>query len=406
MSKGLKILVSILYYAFTFIIGLFIAITLPNIYYYDMTMSSIRDSLNSKEYSQAMELVGGYFDKEYCYQVDFTEGGGIVLFKSATLDYVKDEDGNDTNENFLQKSYAGFIYGISDSYNCKGKDDNKTKLILIDKNDVEYKIDLLDYDSDEDEIIDTISTLYEKGFIYVDLNINIASSIKEIKFIDASGNIFKEFELNYEFNEQFFTDVNPFITKYNEDPRAQELEQLDNEFRQKSSNYLMSSNDEISSKAQKKSITFVIIYFVVIYIIADFLIGKRLILKFIKWILVKVFKVKFKDKAQKSAEEEFSGDFGHDYYSQLTMKLEFDGDSDLDEVVVISYSNIEENFEFNLLKSENYTQTKRVKAGLYMNPRIELNANYEAQNLPENLVVQGFRTNVTINIKRIEKREE
>ena len=43
--------------------------------------------------------------------------------------------------------------------------------------------------------------------------------------------------------------------------------------------------------------------------------------------------------------------------------------------------------------------TVRIHAGVYRNPWIEMDRSYEAADLPENLVVEGFQMDVKIKIR-------
>ena len=135
------------------------------------------------------------------------------------------------------------------------------------------------------------------------------------------------------------------------------------------------------------------LYFVGIYVIGDFLVGNRYILKFFRWLLVKVFKVKFKEKPVKNKEA-----FGHDYYCQVTFVLDPSEVEGFSDSVQIRYSNNDGEISFLLLKEENYTTTVRVKAGTYVNLWIDLDRQYATQNLPETLVVEGFRKALKIKI--------
>ena len=401
MNKKFLTFVKVIYYIFTFMIGILLAIVLPNILLYDTSMNIIRDSLENKKYEKAMELVGGYFDRNYVFEQSFDEKSGIVLFSAATLVYnTGDENDETVDETKLQKSYAGFIYGIHDSYNVLENKDNKTKLVATNTKGEEYVDTLIDYDSDGDGNKDAISTLYEKGFIYLEFNYEACTDIKNIKFIDKEGTVFKsvDFATPLSYNEAFFNDVNEFLEEYNRDYKSDKLIELDQEFL-KNSNYAKSTNANLSKASMQKSIFIVVAYFLIIYLVADLLLGKRYVIKFFKWLFSLIFRKTKKDN--KSNTKEF-----FDYYTSVTLTLDLSLVDNFNESVRISYSNSDQKIEFILLAENGYKETKRIKAGTYVNPWFEANRDYEALNLPENLVVEGYKMDVEVKINKVERNEE
>ena len=80
MKKG-SLFAKIVYYLFTFSLGIMLAIFLPFIYMYDgEALNIIQDALEIENYTQAMSKVGGYYNTETVLNEKFTSGGGIVLF--------------------------------------------------------------------------------------------------------------------------------------------------------------------------------------------------------------------------------------------------------------------------------------------------------------------------------------
>ena len=95
MKKG-SIFAKIIYYLFVFSFGIILAIFLPFIFMYDgEALNIIQDQLDSKQYVDAMAMVGGYYNKTIVLNECFEAGGGIVLFEAATLyeyEYKADEE--------------------------------------------------------------------------------------------------------------------------------------------------------------------------------------------------------------------------------------------------------------------------------------------------------------------------
>lgn len=390
----------IIYYLFTFALGILMALTLPYVIMYSIAPRELGNYLNSGEYEKAMELVGGYFNNTPIVSRQF-EQGGIVLFEAITPVYNSGKEGDETkDETKYHKAYAGFIYGIKDIYNVGGEDGNLTKLIVTDIENKEHIVELLDYDSDNNDIKDNIGSLITDGFIYLDLDLEQLSSIFKLEFIDNQGKKFQTVDnLSLNYSEQFFVDVNEFLEEYNRDFKSEKLPDLDKAFREKSEHYKISSYGNVRKKADTKATIIVVVYFVVIYIIADFLVGGHYIIKFFKWIHGKVHKNK-KDKKAIPKQEIF----GHDYYSQVTMSLDLSELPDFSESVQVRYTNSDIEIAFTLLKENGYTVTERIKAGTYVNAWIDLNREYAPVDMPENLIVEGYKMDVKIKI--IKRKEE
>lgn len=388
----------IIYYLFTFALGLLLAFTLPYYFmYYDVPLDDMEQYLADKQYDKAMELVGGYFNREPVFQKDFDNGGGIVLFEAVTPVYNSGEEDDKTqDEAKLHKVYGGFIYGVRDSYNAAGEDNNQTKLVVTDLNGQKHTVQLLDLDMDGNNVKENVGSLSKNGFIYLDLDQDTLVSVAKLEFYDAGGAVFRQAELNLKYDEAFFTDINDFFEEYNRDYASDKLKDLDKAFREKNENYAISSYGDTQKKADKKAAVIVVVYFVVIYIIADFLVGRHYIIKFFKWIYSKT--PRGKAKALKRSENKEA--FGHDYYSQVTVALDVSELESFSESVQVRYTNSDVEIAFELLKENNYTATERVKAGTYVNAWIDLNRDYAPVDMPENLVVEGYKMSVTIKITK------
>lgn len=393
MKKG-KLFAKILYFVFTFIIGILLALFLPYIYmYYGESVNVLQSALDEGRYADAMALVGGYYDENYVYQTDFEQGGGIVVFAAASLlPSEQDEEGNVVEDARLHKAYSGFLYGTKSYYVTEGFENNSSKLFVTDSSDIERKVELLDSDINEDGVKDSVATYYKMNFLYFDFGAEEFDGLKKLSFADKDGNRVLEVELNLSFGERFFADVNDFVEEYNRDYRSEELPRLDEEFRAKGESYKMSSAGVAKSGADKKSAVIVVVYFIVIYVIYDFILGGHWILKGIKFVLSKVFKVQFKTK------ELPKENFGNDYYCKVTLQADVSELENFNESVQVRYSDEKEEATFILLKSGNYTATVSVKAGDYGNLWVDINEKYLTQNLPDILEVEGYHKQITFKI--------
>ena len=86
------------------------------------------------------------------------------------------------------------------------------------------------------------------------------------------------------------------------------------------------------------------------------------------------------------------------------MSLDVSEIEDFSESVQVRYTNTDSELTFELLKENNYTAIERVKAGTYVNAWIDLNRDFAPVDMPENLIVEGYKMSVTIKI--IKRKEE
>ena len=394
MKKGARIFGKIIYYIFTFILGLVLAFTLPYLMYVSTAMRNITKWLHAGEYDKAMTLIDGYHNRDYVYQKDF-KGGGIVLFEATTLSENSGEEDDETIDgDKMYKSYAGFIFGLK-NYDVFSKGNNLTKLVVTDLDGRDHIIVLLSYDSDGNGSLDGIATAEQNDYIYIEIRQVEISSVKYLSFIDKNGGtFFKSDELSLDFSGAFFADVDDFVQEYNRDFSSSRLTALSDEFLAKSEKYAINAYGDLRKQADRNATLVIVAYFAGIYIIADFLFGNFYIIKFFRWFLYKVCKIKPKNR-QKAKKEEI---FGHDYYCSVTVSLDLESVPDFNESVQVKYTNSDVEIVFILLKENNYTATERIKAGTYVNPFIDMNRAYAPIDLPDNLEVEGYKKDVKIKI--------
>jgi len=392
MSKGARIFINVLYYILTFGIGILIAVTTPAALTYSYSMKDIESALATEKYADAMMSVGGYYDTNYVF---LSENKDLVIFSAMTLR----EDENKVYGTKVNKSYCGFYFNVPESYITAGNGEaNQTRLMLTQKDDNQVKHNLIDYDFDQDGTVDSISTLVNYNFIFFEIQIEECASVKKLDFYDVNGNL--SYSITFgevlEYNEQFFIDVEPFIEEYNRDYTSAKLLELDETFRAKSSTYLKSSNGNLVNRVNKRVAIYVFLYFAAIYFIGDSLIGGRYIIKGIRFLFRKIFRRKQKETYQKSKPQQFVGVM----YSNLTMEL--DVLEDFNKSVTISYSNEHESFEFYLVKEDGYKQTKRIKAGTYVNLKVLVDEDYEVIDPVEVLELKRLNEKQIIKIRRKE----
>ncbi len=392
MSKKKKMFLKVLYYFFTFSIGILVAVVLPNTLIYEYVAGAMQDNLDNRNFSTSMSLVGGYFDEDYSYQIDFDEKSGLVMFKSATL--IENEDEGATQGYKMRLTYSGFLYGVED-YPIHIDGENKTCLNVLDGTK-EKKIELLNYDKDNDGKYDSINTLAQFTYVYFVIPMEEFESVNGLTFLDREGNVFKEVnDINLNFDDLFFSSLTNFVEEFNKNNGSERLITLENEFLSVDQSFKRCSFESLQNKAQKDSAIVVLIYFVWIYMLGDFLVGKRYILRFFKWVY---YKIRRKPVAEE--EKDTSSVYGTDYYCKFTMKLIVPENCDIN--AVITYSNENNKVEFIFTKDNEYTVVQRVKAGEYVNAWLEC-PGYETINLPKTLNVRGYKMLVEVTLQEAEE---
>ena len=428
MKKG-SIFAKIIYYLFVFTFGIILAIFLPFIFMYDgEALNIMQDQLDAGNYVDAMAMAGGYYNKKIVLDAKFDAGGGIVLFESATLyayEYKGEEEGAETKKDYkMHKSYAGFVYGLGDSFLLGELTENKSKLLIGTlSGQKEYAI--LNADTNADEVFDNISSLLTNNFFYLELSEEEMSElgvteITSLTFIKADGSTYDDVQvLNPSFSSenffktQFFNSVESFIVKNNElaeynvrrteqSDYSSEIQALTTELGTldktilENEDYAKSSTVVAKSRADKRASRAVIIYFICAYVIGDFLLGTRYILKFIKWFGRKVLRIKPKEKPVDRSV------YGTSYYSQVEFKLEGVNLKEGDEIELI-YANEKESATFTLNEANGYTQTQRMKAGVYTLQPSNLHEQYNTEFIPATIVAEGYKKAIEAKIIRREE---
>lgn len=394
-----KIFPAILYFVFTFLIGIFLAVILPASYLLSELPNCLADSLYSGDYLDAIALIGGYYDSEVAFEGSVADGK-LVVYKTVTLFSVtkKNSDGEDVEVSNLRKSYVGFLFGVKDSYKTYKETDNQTKLLLT-VNGSEVIHTILDSDLNDDEVNDYIAFYESKGVIPLELPFSDYPSIEAMSFIDCDGKeAFRiDFATPLDFSDSFFSDAEDVITAFNAEEADEVLFSKENAFLSLSSSYGKSSYEKAEKLAEKKSTKTIIAYFVIVYLIAD-LLFTQFTIKFVKFLLFDVFKIKRKETAMKVHNE----NFGNDYFCAVTLKLEVDEDASFNQDVTVRYGEGTSAIVFDLTKPDGYEKCLRVKAGTYGNLSVDIKEGFTVDELPETLIADGYKKMIIAKIVRRE----
>lgn len=427
MKKG-KIFATVVYFIFTFGIGVIFALTLPG-YFATFTVPAevIKNALDSGDFLTCITLTEpvGFFRRPVLHE---TFGkGGVILFETVTEVYDRNSSKDAASElthGMLYKSYTGYVYGIAGRYDAYAEENNGACLIVKTGSGEEKRLPVLDFDGNGDGKNDGVSTYEQSGFLLLEIRGGDVPSLKELTLTDRTGAaVFTAAaEETLGFQSAFFDcfgDIdayNALVAEGNGDisaERSKELIEQRNGYVDRVIKALEETEGcavtarteeykaaaaEVNRRANAKAIPFVIVYFVAIYIIADFLLGTHFIIKFFSWFLFKVCKIPRKKKGAERDEV-----FGHDYFSAVTLGLDLKEVPEFNGSVSVKYTSKDgEEFVFSLLKEENYTATLRMKAGVYVNPFIDIDREYAPVDLPDNLEVEGYQTEKTIKIVKRE----
>ena len=418
MKRG-RLFAKIIYYAFTFLFGIVLAIGLPSYYAaFDVPGEYVRQSLENGEYEHAMTVVANSYNKRAVAQSEGADGAVVLYEGVLEKGAVKEDEESPLAERMLYKSYVGFIF--APDFGTFSATNNQTALVITQTDGTVREISLLDYDSDGNGSLDGISTVTQNGFIILDINEQLVDSIGQIAVRDKDGKIFwTSPTLSLNFESPYFgcfdkiPEYNKIIAAYQDenadaDVLSRQLEAVFKEFQQNASvdaDYYLNSTGasdyaavqkEIRRIADKRAVPVVLIYFVAIYVIGDFLLGNFYIVRFFKWFLFKVCKIPHKEKKAPAKDEVF----GHDYNCMVTLSLDVTDVPDFNGSVEIKYTNSDAEVKFTLLRSEGYKATQRIKAGVYVNPFIDIDRNYAPVDLPDNLEVEGYRMEKTVKITK------
>ena len=325
MLKFSKGFIKVVFWVLSVLFGVILVLTLPYLFLNTQLANTINDRLEEKQYVNAMNLIGCYYDSEIAYLYeDAQKDVQLVLFRATpfidtTFEKV-DDAGNKievVSQETIELGYFGFLCNISDKYETNSSKEtedfeNKTKLVVNDTNN----IFLLDYDESQNGKADSIITTLMGSYISFHIPMGFVDEVSKLEFIDKNGNVFLSVNTKnstygkLDFNHDFFKEFKDFISEYNKLKEEEILEKITSEevitVQTKLSEKIktiLDSNDsykvgsfDISIKDSKvKAYMVVGIYFVLIIILGDLLVGNRYTIKFLK----KTINV-FKKKTQKN----------------------------------------------------------------------------------------------------------
>ena len=188
MKRG-RLFAKIIYYAFTFLFGIVLAIGLPSYYAaFDVPGEYVRQSLENGEYEHAMTVVANSYNKRAVAQSEGVDGAVVLYEGVLEKGAVKEDEESPLAERMLYKSYVGFIF--APDFGTFSATNNQTALVITQTDGTVREISLLDYDSDGNGSLDGISTVTQNGFIILDINEQLVDSIGQIAVRDKDGKIF------------------------------------------------------------------------------------------------------------------------------------------------------------------------------------------------------------------------
>ena len=400
MSKGWKIFFKILYYLFTFSLGIFIAIILPEANKDEISFNYLNDYIENEKFVEAIDLMAYVYDKNLIYEESIGENSGLVVFEGLSLYRNANEDG--TTKVVMNEAYFFLFHNLNRQAFTSST--NKSEA-LINGN----KIDLVIYDGDADGTYESIPSIINSNYICFTVDKVGYDKVESIKLVQADGTVFYEkSDYDLKFDSNFFVVSETFVKNYNEayedgDFSSYENEKLYKDYQkihETNEDYLMigtfTSSTEIEKQANLEATLFVFLYFVWIYILGDCLVGKRYIFKFFRFIYRKI-----KDKVKDKSKKEIS--VGDNFFSLVTFEPTIcDG---FNKDIIISYrgeQNKAHSFKCILTKATNYIVKERVHSGSYQLIGVECQG-FKVEGLPEKIEIKGYTMLIKFSIQNENK---
>lgn len=399
MKKKTKIIINIFYYLLTFGLGFLLAVILPSALENSNIPKYVDNYLADGRYDKAMELVGGYFNSKEVYKYE-SDDYKLVIFESLTI-----QVSDDNKDRSAHLSYSMFLYGIKDKYLVKSNDEKNPTKLLIDEDDNKV-VKLIDYDSDNDGNKDSISTLINLNFMYVEINKDKIPSINKIEFIDRYGDVkYSADNLNLNYDTEFYKLLTEsdngivkksFIEDYNQrEMTEEEYNKFTDYFKSKNENYKVGTDNDVKNDSTRDAVWIIVIYYVCIYVFGDLVLGFRLLLKPFIFIKKKFKKQEDSDEVEVVEEKE-----NFDYFTTFIASLSKPIDDNIN--INIHYHNETDEINILLTKENEYSFKARVHAGIYYNLKFEA-VGYKANNLPAELKVKGYKMQLVIDVEKIKE---
>jgi len=399
MKKKTKIIINIFYYLLTFGLGFLLAVILPSALENSNIPKYVDNYLADGRYEKAMELVGGYFNSKEVYKYE-SDDYKLVIFESLTI-----QVSDDNKDRSAHLSYSMFLYGIKDKYLVKSNDEKNPTKLLIDEDDNKV-VKLIDYDSDNDGNKDSISTLINLNFMYVEINKDKIPSINKIEFIDRYGDVkYSADNLNLNYDTEFYKLLTEsdngivkksFLEDYNQrEMNEEEYNKFTDYFKSKNENYKVGTDNDVKNDSTRDAVWIIVIYYVCIYVFGDLVLGFRLLLKPFIFIKKKFKKQEDSDEVEVVEEKE-----NFDYFTTFIASLSKPIDENIN--ISIHYHNETDEINILLTKENEYSFKARVHAGIYYNLKFEA-VGYKANNLPAELKVKGYKMQLVIDVEKIKE---
>lgn len=406
MKKKWRIFFFVIYFLFTFILGIMIALVLPGVNFDILQYQKMNDFVETKQFVYAMDLIGGLYNEEKVKHIETDEDSGIVIFEADSFYLKTNEDKSQTQ--LINNAYVCFVYGIDNVEAFSHESLNVSRVVFNDKED--WSIELDNYY--EELKSHTVETLINSNYICFSIDKMFCDAkgfdeVGSIKIYDANNNLYEEFLLdnNLDFSGEFFEQTSEFVDKYNEfysdrnfsTEENTVLENILKEIQQVNPHCIKSGTyvyDEIYKEANEESIIFVLIYFIWVYILGDFLVGPRYILRFLTFLFRKIKPIKVK-----ANEEVTEPVLGFGFISTVSIDVKVPEGFEEDVSVMYEHTvNPEYNFKTVITRTVDYKKKERVHGGSYKLISVTC-PGFEVVNLPEILEVKGYTMKLSFEIK-------
>ncbi len=396
---------AILYYGFTVIIGVILVFYFLTYSATNKTSKTLTSYANESKFFEMTQLLSVYQDKEVVLENTLEDGTKFAIYR-VDATYSKTVD--NSTKYYVEKGYMGLITNPGESWNRSEYSDNdgvthnnfglkfNGTSSTGEAKTYNYRIGYVSgekYESTtEENAIKNRWYSYETCKFYffmvgdVEFEENNLESISSFSFVNADSSVSStvNFDTPLTLTGTFFEKMTEFNTNYNKliddsasnDVIENYVDNMDNEITKLG--FSKTNYSELVKYVPLQNVLKIVGYFLVILIIGDFLVGKHHIIH----LFARIF-----GKSKKATNE--TPEYMDDYEVNVTFKANVE--SDVKSVITITYISESGNeVTFTLSPSNSYEETKRIKNGNYMNPKIEC-SDLSCSDVPSTLAIKGFK---------------
>lgn len=229
----------VLYLSVAFIFGIIVALLAYNSNQYNNIYEMIETAIAEENYDEIPMIFGGCHDKKEIVLENNEKVDAVIYNGTALTDLVYGTDGSSSFTKY-ENSYYIYLFNSTFSSVTYNETENHTALVFTADNGNKYpyyyvvnsNINSDQYSKDQATLKDVLLkasrdlTIAESnwGLMSINLTSTMADFIEEeiggaitgLEIVDNEGNVVADIDVDLDFSQQFFTDVNPLISYYNQ----------------------------------------------------------------------------------------------------------------------------------------------------------------------------------------------